>query len=271
LLNTQRQNKLAGAVMWCFNDYWSDHSGGVNPMGAVDHLRIPKAVYYLFRKYWTAVPDSVPVPGLAISQLRLDRDMDSLVADSTDVAIITASLRSSDGRCVDNTNVGANTDSIPVTFTVSGPANAFGTGIVKAYGGKCALMIKSTNTPGTITISASANNMTAAPVSIKSVAPDTSSLPFLTPVRFQGVPPVSKRSISILQRKNFIIVSMAKKQDAAIDIRIVNLKGEMLSCPVTSGPTGLVIDTKRLPWGNYMLSIGNKGQGTLTKKMLLAQ
>ena len=53
LIAATRPNKLAGATMWSFNDYWSEHDGGVNPMGAVDHMRIPKCVFYLFRKFWT--------------------------------------------------------------------------------------------------------------------------------------------------------------------------------------------------------------------------
>jgi hypothetical protein len=272
LLTTTRLNKLAGAVMWCFNDYWSDHSGGVNPMGAVDHYRIPKAVYYLYRKYWTGVPDSVPVPNITASQLRLDADTNSLVADSTDVAIITASLRSSDGRCVDNTNVGTNTDTIPVTFTVSGPANYFGTGVGKLYAGKCALMVKSTNTPGAITVSATAPGLTAAPVTITSVPADTTSLPFLTPVVYKVFPVAASRRIAIAQQRDRIIISFASKKDAAEgNVRIVNFKGEVISCPVSENAKNLVITTKKLLTGYYLLSVDGAGVGEVTRKICIAK
>ena len=262
LLTATRLNKLAGATMWCFNDYWSEHTGGVNPMGAVDHYRIPKAVYYLFRKYWTGVPDSVPVPGLTPTQLRVDADTNSLIADSTDIAIITASLRSADGRCVDNTNVGQNTDTIPVTFTVEGPANYFGTGTGKLYGGKCALMIKSTNTPGPITISASAPGLPAAtPITIQSIPADTSSLKFLTPVRLQG--------FNVLQQKNRIVIAFKNNtipNELINSIRMVNSKGETVSCPISSGVKGVIIMTNKLSNGYYLLSVGN-----ITKNICIAK
>jgi len=270
LAKNDRTNKLAGATMWCFNDYWSEHSGGVNPMGVVDHMRIPKAVFYLFRKYWTGVPDSVPVPNLTPTQLRLDADTNSLIADSVDVSIITASLRGANGLCVDNTNLGTNTDTIPITFTVNGPANYFGAGIGKLYAGKCALMIKSTNTPGTITITASGKGFTATPITIKSIAPDTSSLPFLTPIRFQGYTGSTTRHLNIIQKKNRIVVSFQDKNDVVSDVRIINGKGEIIPCPFSLSNKSIIVNTKKLSTGYYLLSLGNKTSGNITKKIFIA-
>ncbi len=271
LISATRLNKLAGAVMWCFNDYWSEHSGGVNPMGAVDHYRIPKAVYYLFRKFWTGVPDSVPVPNLTATQLRLDADTNSLVADSTDVAIITASLRSADSRCVDNTNVGTSTDTIPVAFTVSGPANYFGSGTGKLYAGKCALMIKSTNRTGTITVSATARGITATPITISSIAADTASLPFLTPVRYQTVSAAATRHVNVIQRKNCIVVDFANKNDAiGSTVGIVNPKGEAISCPISTGAKSMVIDTRNLKTGYYLLALAG-ASGHFTQRLLITK
>jgi len=70
------------------------------PMGVVDEYRIPKAVFYLFRKQWTGKASETPVPGLTPTKLRLDSDMSSLIADSTDIAIITASFRTAGDTCV---------------------------------------------------------------------------------------------------------------------------------------------------------------------------
>ena len=79
-------------------------------MGVIDHMRIPKAVFYLFRKFWTGVSDTgsdgVPVPKITPTHLQLNADTGTLVADSTDVSIITASLRAANGLCVDNTDGG---------------------------------------------------------------------------------------------------------------------------------------------------------------------
>ena len=98
------------------------------------------------------------------------------------MSIITGSLRAADGRCVDNTNVGANTDTILVVFNVSGPANHFGSDTAKLFGGKCGFMIKSTNTSGLITVTATAlangkelaANLTSSPRTIQSIQADTS-------------------------------------------------------------------------------------------------
>ncbi len=269
LLTTARLNHLAGGCMWCFNDYWSDRF--TNPKGVIDHMRIPKAVFYLFRKFWTGVPDSVPVPNITATHLRLDADTGMLVADGTDVSIITASLRAANGLCVDNTDVGANTDTIPVTFTVTGPATYFGTGIGKLYAGKCALMIKSTNTPGAIKVSATAAGYTRDSIMLQSVAPDTSSLPFPTPVLQRRISATALDKISIRQMNHAVIVSFADKNATGWTVRLVNFSGDVISCPVSSVPAGLSIGTKGLAAGYYLLSVRNKAAGGMTRKIFVAK
>ncbi len=267
-------NKLAGACMWCFNDYWSDRQ--TPPKGVVDHLRIPKAVYYLFRKFWTGVPDTgadgVPVPNITPVSLQLNADTSTLIADSCDVSIITASLRSATGLCVDNTDVGQNTDTIPVTFNVNGPANYFGTGVGKLFAGKCALMIKSTNTPGTITISATGGGFNAAPITIQSVPADTGSLPFLTPVLQRGNSgAIAMNRISIRQLQYSVLVSFTNKNASGWNVRMVNFNGDVAACPVSVVPAGLSIGTRGLATGYYLLSVSNKSAGGMTKKIFIAR
>ena len=248
-------------------------------MGVVDHFRIPKAVFYLYRKYWTGVPDSVPVPGLTPATLRLDCDTNSLIADSTDVSIITASLRAADGRCVDNTNVGANTDTILVIFNVSGPANYFGGDTAKLFGGKAGFMIKSTNTPGPITISATAlangkeltANLVSTPLTIQSIQADTTSLPFLTPVLQRGVAKTALDKVSIRQIKNSVIVSFPDKTVTGWKVRFATINGDVIDCPVSACPAGLSIATKRLATGYYVLRISNKAAGTITRKIVITK
>jgi hypothetical protein len=276
LLFAKRLNKLAGAVMWCFNDYWSSFMQ--HPMGVIDHYRIPKAVYYLFRKYWTPthVTSETPVLGLTPTQLRLDTDDSTLIADSTDVAIITASFRDANGTCVDTKSGPA--DSIPITFTVNGPADYFGNSTVKAFAGKCALIIKSKNTPGTITVSAAAPNLslTAAPVTISSVVADNSPLPFVTPDSVVSVlnRPVDTRyrDVTVRQLRNTLMVFFPSKDAVSRDVVLYNARGQAVACPVTPAAAALTIDTKRLAAGYYFLSIGKTGAtGKLTKKVLIAR
>jgi hypothetical protein len=269
-------NKIAGGTMWSFNDYWSDHSGGVNPMGAVDHMRIPKAVYYLFRKFWTGVSDTgaggVPVAGITPTSLQLNADTAKLVADSCDVTIITASLRSSSGLCVDNTDGGKNTDTIPVTFSVSGPADAFGANPYKLFAGKCAIMIKSTNTPGTITVSATGDGFTAAPIYIQSLPADTTSLPFLgTPVLRHGAMASAPQKISIRQLQYSVMVSFTNQNARGWKVRMVNFNGDVISCPVSAVPGGFTIGTRGLATGFYLLSVTNRAAAGVTKKIFIAR
>jgi|GEM_PF-446565 hypothetical protein len=280
LWGTSRTNQLAGATLWAFNDYWSEHSGGVYPMGVVDHYRIPKAIFYLYRKYWTGVPDSVPVPGLTPATLRLDCDTNSLIADSTDISIITASLRSATGLCVDNTDTGSNTDTINVVFNVLGPANYFGSDTAKLFGGKAGFMIKSTNSTGPITVTATAlangkeltTNLTSSPLTIQSVRADTTSLPFLTPIlqRSSGTA-VTLNKIAIRQLQSSILVSFTSKNTVGWNVRMVNFNGDVISCRVSVVPAGLSINTKGLTTGFYLLSVSNKVAGSMTKKIFIAR
>ena len=271
LLTAKRVNKLAGACMWSFNDYWSGWMQ--HPMGAVDHYRIPKAVYYRFRRYWTPthVPSETPVPGLTPTNVRLNPDMDSLFADSTDVAIITASFRDSNGTCVD-TKSGPD-DSIPVTFTVNGPADYFGPATVKAYAGKCALIIKSRNTPGTITVSASAPGLPAAEaVTIRAVMADTSSLPFPPVSVLYGPPHARYRNVVVKQARNSLIVYFPSKTAANRDISLFNARGQSITCPVSLSGAALTIDTRSLATGYYLLSFGKNGaRGNSPIKVLVTR
>jgi hypothetical protein len=282
LWNTTRTNQLAGACLWAFNDYWSEHGtfSGVFPMGVVDHLRIPKAAFYLYRKYWTGVPDSVPVPGLTPATLRLDCDTNTLVADSTDVSIITASLRSAGDTCVDNTNVGQNTDTIRVVFNVSGPATYFGSDTGKLYAGKCGFMIKSTNTTGQITVTATAiangkelaANLTSTPLIIQSLPADTTSLPFITPVlQRSSSTTVALNKISIRQLQYSVIISFTNKNTTGWNVRLVNFNGDVIPCPVSVVPAGFSINTKGLATGYYLLSVINKAAGGMTKKIFIVK
>jgi hypothetical protein len=259
LFSTTRVNKIAGGCMWSFNDYWSPFIQ--KPMGVVDHYRIPKAVYYLFRKNWTGKASETPVQGLTPTSLLLTTDNDMLVADSTDIAIITASFRDAAGVCVD-TKAGPS-DSIPVTFTLQGPANNFGPLTVKACGGKCALMIKSKNTPGNIVVSATAPNLPAAqPITIPSIPLDTSALDI--PVRWMGKPVAQPAYVTVKQIKNKLLISLPPARKSGSTVTLFSMNGQKMSCPVSVKGGMLTINTSALATGNYFLSIGKDNRSIKT-------
>jgi beta-galactosidase len=266
LFAISRTQKLAGACMWSFNDYWSEFIKD-KPMGVVDHYRIPKAVFYVFRKYWTGVESETPVPGLTPTLLQLDCDNDALVSDSTDIAIITASFRDASGVCVD-TKSGPD-DSIPVTFAVSGPADYFGNLEVKAYAGKCALIVKSTNTPGTVTVTASAPGLPeAVPVTIISQEPDNSPLPFIGVASVRNGKAVTMYGrITMRQKGNHIVVHFPTKSAMTDRVALYNSLGRKVACPTVLKGTAVYLNTGHLSPGCYSLSV--TGKSNYTKKVLL--
>ena len=163
-----------------------------------------KATYYLFRKNWANVPydNDIPVTGTATA-LKIEADTGTLVADGADCAFIYVAVRDAAGKCI-YTGYGS-TSNTTVNFTVTGNATYFGSTAVKVNGGKCALLIRSTTTPGPITVSASATGLTGASTTITSVAdaynPD--DYQFITPVIPRAISPVVK-NLSFVQTGDFL-------------------------------------------------------------------
>ncbi len=268
--NYRGTNRLAGGCMWSFNDYWSpfmDH-----PMGVVDHYRIPKAVFYYFREKWRGVKGDYPVAGSTPTQLVLTSDLDSLIADSTDVVIVTAAFRDAAGNCVFIGRVDKNeqiVESTPVTFSVSGPADYFGSLTVKAVAGKAPLMIKSKNTAGTITISASAGNLTSNTVTIRAVHADTSELPFISGI----TRPILKNNAykyHVIKRAGIVFVKFPHEISREnIAVSVYNMKGQKLFCPFTVTKESCIIDLQRFGNGLYIVSVGDSGKDINIKNKIL--
>ncbi|MBN1308836.1 MAG: beta galactosidase jelly roll domain-containing protein [Chitinispirillaceae bacterium] len=260
LFTIPRTNTLAGAYMWSFNDYWSEFMKD-KPMGVVDHYRIPKTVFYLFRQYWTGVESEAPVAGLTPTTLQLDCDNETLICDSTDIAIITASLRDESGTCVFIGKIDKENklvESTPVTFSVSGPADFFGTPTVNSIAGKCALMIKSKNTPGTITVTASAPDLPeATPVTITSSEADLSPLPFkgVVSVSHKKNIPSSKRLVVNQTGKRIVVLFPARK-NVTDRVFLYTALGRKVPCPTAFKRASVSIDISNLAAGYYSLSIG---------------
>jgi hypothetical protein len=247
--------KECGGMLWCHADYNSPVTK--NAMGAVDAYRIPKNTYYLFRKNWANVPydNDIPVTGTATA-LNIKADTNTLVADGADCAFIYVTVRDAAGKCI-HTGYGS-TSTTTANFTVTGGATVFGGLAVKVNGGKCALLIRSTTTPGPITVSVSSAGLTGASTTVTSVAdaysPD--DYQFITPVISKAIPLIL-RNLSFVQTGNLLRIHTTSKVLTAKDISILNMKGQNVAFSVVAKDRELLVDTKKLASGPYVLCIKN--------------
>jgi hypothetical protein len=178
-LNTSGQ--LSGCHFWCFRDYNTPCNTNGSE-GVVDRLCVPKTIYYMFRKYWTGKDPDYPRPGTATT-VQLLCDTNSLRANGADVFLLTATMRDANGRQI-------STATGKVTFTVSpaGCAEIFGGNSQSAYAGRAGALLRTTTTPGTITVTAAYPGCAGASVSLTTLR-DTNLVPPLSS-------PVSIRSRS---------------------------------------------------------------------------
>jgi hypothetical protein len=247
--------KECGGMVWCHADYNSPINS--NAMGVVDAYRIPKSTYYLFRKNWANVPydNDIPVTGAATA-LKIEADTNKLVADGSDCAFMYVSVRDTAGKCI-HTGYGSASNTT-VNFTVTGNATPFGGAAVKVNGGKCALLIRSTTTPGPITVSASATGLTGASATVTSVADtyDPDDYQFITPVISKAIPHIL-RNLSFVQTGTILRIRPPSKELKARDISILNIKGQNIALSIAAKDRELLVDTKKLASGPYVLCIKN--------------
>jgi hypothetical protein len=168
--------KLAGAHFWCFMDYSSGRNT-VGREGLVDRLWLPKNVYFKMRSTYTGKAADYWKAGTP-AKLELTADQTTLVADGSDLSLITATLRDANNACVQaNCNI---------TFTAS-PASSVrllygghstslsdsGNPVtVAAEGGRAAVLLRTSRTAGAITVSATASCVSSTPsVSLTSTLP----------------------------------------------------------------------------------------------------
>jgi hypothetical protein len=251
--------KESGGMVWCHADYNSPVNS--NAEGVVDAYRIPKSTYYLFRKNWTGVSydNDIPVAGTATT-LEIEADTNTLVADGSDCAFIYVTVRDAAGKCI-HTGYGS-TSTTTVNFTVNGNATPLGGISVKVNGGKCALLIRSTTTPGPITVTASATGLTEASTQITSVA-DTynpNDYPFITAVISKAIYH-SVKKLSFMQTGTMLRIQPPSKGLKARDISILNIKGQNIAFSVVANDRELLVDTKQLASGSYVLCIKNALNG----------
>lgn len=228
--------------MWSFNDYWSpfmDH-----PMGVVDHYRVPKNVYYKFRYEWTGQAMDTPQQGTA-SKVVLTADLEELQADSTDISQIMATIRDGSGKCINA--------AVDVTFTVDGPVDVFGPLQLRTKAGRIAMIVKSTNTPGDITITAAASGLEGSSVQLTSAAPDTAThagfIPGLVGSWDADVP-------EILVRGRHVAVRIGAGQNT-VRVGIVDMRGRTVRCPVSRAGDFMWLDTRALGAGLYCARVSS--------------
>jgi beta-galactosidase len=253
LNNTGDTKPLAGGHMWCFIDYWSPCNVGNHCMGVLDHYRIPKKVYYTFQTNWrTGVTDDYPVVGLTPAKVQLEADVTNLVADSTDLSRIIGSIRDASGKCV--------WSSAPIVFTVEGPADVFeGNPVTEnAIAGKIGIIVKSKNSPGIITISATSTGLTPATLTLTSAAADISALPFIwngSAVEYRAREAMAGNTYSMQQTRRSIVLAFSSPNIAMDNISLVNMQGRMVTCQVQRKGPLVFMNTGAVARGVYRLLV----------------
>jgi hypothetical protein len=268
LNNTGDTKPLAGGHMWCFVDYWSPCNVGNHCMGALDHYRIPKKVYYTFQTNWRpGTTDDYPVVGLTPSKVQLEADVTALRADSTDLSRIIGSVRDASGKCV--------WSSAPITFTVTGPVDVFeGNPVTEnAIAGKIGIILKSKNAPGAITITASSTGLTPATLTLTSVLPDTSALPFVWSTSISGngsLGAMTAANFSIRQNRRSLTIALPPPYAMPVNVSLINVQGKTMTCPIVRTEASIVINTSDIAPGVYRLLVRTPG-GLLSKTITKAK
>jgi hypothetical protein len=258
---------LAGGHLWVLVDYNSDCNVGTHPMGILDQYRIPKKAYYSYQTNWTTTPSDYPTKGLTATSLRLEADVTNLVADSTDLSRIIASVRDASGKCV--------WSSADITFQVTGPADVFDTISVprRAIAGKIAIILKSKNTSGTITITASAPGLMPATLTLASAPADNSSLPFIWPssgITHSYADRITDKNISVRQTAQSIQVAFPSMDAAKSIVTLVNLQGKIIACPVQRKGFFVEVSTQSISRGFYFLRVTSNDEVVL-KRVIVAK
>ena len=97
-------------------------------------------------------------------------------------------------------------------------------------------------------------------------------LPFLTPIAYRNPVAAIRNAINVKQLKYGIIVSFANQKPSEDDVKIINLQGEAIACPMIIAAKSLTVGTKGLATGYFLLSIKDKSAGNnMIRKVFIAQ
>jgi beta-galactosidase len=258
--NGSTQPVPGGGFMWCFADYWSPVQD--YPMGVLDHYRIPKKAFYTFRANWVGTADDNFDIGLTPTRVQLDADLATLTADSTDITRIVGSLRDASGNCAFAAR--------SIALQIAGPADCFDPLTKTTIAGKIGWVLKSKNTTGTIKVIGSSSGLTSDTISITSVAPDNSSLPFIWPqsaVNHKGLLSTNGAGdkVKYIAKRITITFNAPGAWDAIVSL--CSMQGKSITCPAEKNNFQVIIDIRNVPAGVYLLKIGN----TTVKRILIAR
>ena len=254
---------LAGGHAWVFIDYWTPGNVGNEPMGMIDHYRIPKKVFYTFRSNWTGAAPDTFVTGLTPTRVQLDADLVTITADSTDITRIVASMRDASGRC---SHVARS-----VTLQLSGPVDCFDTLTRTTIAGKIGWVLKSRNTPGAIIAIVTSSGLTPDTVIIISIAPDNSPLPFIwlpTGIADRDVRLFSEKSVAVFQNNRSITIMFPHSFREKAAISLLTMQGRKVLRREITGTSSTVLNTRSLGSGVYYLNI-TVNSAAVTKKIVV--
>ncbi|HAJ80065.1 MAG TPA: hypothetical protein DCO75_09870, partial [Fibrobacteres bacterium] len=259
-------DKLAGSHFWCFMDYNSNRNS-TGYQGIVDRLWLPKNIYFRFRKSLTGVATDYWQKGTP-TKIDLAADITSLKADGSDISLITATLRDDNGKCM-------HTD-CNIAFTIS-PATAgtlfpdtgstYGTSVtVPVRGGRTGVLLRTTTTPGSITVTATpGNSLAAASMTLQSVTATESYYEGDVPVVKKLVNSAVKTDLKLRTRysgNNIIITSPFAEEKT---LHIVNCRGETVASYRLKKGGFLVIDRRTTGEGIYYAVCNDAGRRIFAK------
>jgi hypothetical protein len=160
-----------------------------------------------------------------------------------------------------------------ITFKVSGPCTVFDDigKPIAAIAGKIGIVLKSTDTPGAITVSASSPNLASDTVRLTSAPADESALPFIWPgtgiARREGAS--LARRISIRQTCATLMITAPLKNGENVEVSLLTLQGKAISCPLKRNGTVSVIHTAAAGKGIYFVKLTAAGGETVKKIVLM--
>jgi len=254
-------DKCAGAHFWCFMDYCSFRNQ-TGREGIVDRLWIPKNVYYLFKNtfntantttdYWT---NGTP------ATIDLKADLTTLRADGSDISQIVATLRDASGACV-QPSAGCSiaftaSPAAAVTALYTGHSTAPTSGnpvTVAVEGGRAGILLRTTTTPGAITVTAvSSCGLSSATVNLSSTQVTenigTAVAPRQPAAGFMGSAASKRLELSYIGNTAVITFPAGAEKT----VRLLNCQGRTVAASTLRDGNKIVVDGKML--GNGILYV----------------
>jgi beta-galactosidase len=166
-------DKCAGAHFWCFMDYCSFRNQ-TGREGIVDRLWIPKNVYYMFKSNFSTTTATDYWANGTPTTIDLKADLSTLRADGSDISQIVATLRDASGKCMQtNCNItftASPASAVAALYPGDSTAKTSGNPVTVAVeGGRAGVLLRTTTTPGNITVTATSScGLSAATVTLSS-------------------------------------------------------------------------------------------------------